>query len=674
MFTGCDAYNGRMPSLLIRRAVRTVSATILTVVVSAAGVITGTQVAQAAHTASIVLTPAVVSAGPGENLAITVHVSNTSSVALPEGEAVITAPSTAISSVEDLDAWFAASDKDTQPGRYLDTIDIPEVAAGKTVDVTAEIALSAGRFGGVWGARGLAVDYVLDGDSAASSRSSFIWTPTAAPSSVAFTGILPIVPPPSTSGLLTAQELTELTGPSGILTRQLSVAQARPVAIGVDPRILASIDALGDKAPEGALAWLELLTSLPNESFLLSYADADISAQAQSGLQTLLAPSISDVVTAPVDTSPSPTTSGAPSTTPSANPAPVARPVFTPTVNNIAWPVANSVIASDLGIFSGSGFTAAILSSGNVSGDVLSVGVASGLPSVVTLDGLSSALNNNDASRAAAYLAVSASDETQAGKAFAALPRETFSITGLTKLGMTLDTVLGQNWVSTGSLTTSLAGASSALGITDSPESSQRISVVSSLLARNAALGSFATIAEDPTLITNPASRELAAVLSVGWITNSQWSTAVTQSMRASQKVLNSVSVVTSSTINMVGGQANIPISVHNALLQPVTVVVNADPNNARLIVKGAEKITIQPESQAKAQIPVQAQVSNGSAILSVSLQSVDGVPVGEPVSIPINVRADWELWGLGGVAIAFVGLLTAGVIRTLRRRRSSQA
>ena len=187
-------------------------------------------------------------------------------------------------------------------------------------------------------------------------------------------------------------------------------------------------------------------------------------------------------------------------------------------------------------------------------------------------------------------------------------------------------------------------------------------------------MGSFATIAEDPTLITNPASRELAAVLSVGWITNSQWSTAVTQSMRASQKVLNSVSVVTSSTINMVGGQANIPISVHNALLQPVTVVVNADPNNARLIVKGAEKITIQPESQAKAQIPVQAQVSNGSAILSVSLQSVDGVPVGEPVSIPINVRADWELWGLGGVAIAFVGLLTAGVIRTLRRRRSSQA
>ena len=169
----------------------------------------------------------------------------------------------------------------------------------------------------------------------------------------------------------------------------------------------------------------------------------------------------------------------------------------------------------------------------------------------------------------------------------------------------------------------------------------------------------------------NPATRELAAVLSVGWLGNSDWSTAVGESLRSSEKVLNSVSVVTSSTINMVGGQANIPLSVYNGLLQPVTVVVNADPNNARLIVKGSEKVTIQPESQAKAQIPVQAQVSNGSSVLTVSLQSVDGVAIGEPVSIPINVRADWETWGLGAVALAFVGLLTAGVIRTLRRRKT---
>ena len=661
-----------MPYLPISRAQRTVTAAFVALVLSIAGIVTGTPYAQAAQSATIVLTPAAVSAGSGENLSLTLHVTNTSSVALPEGEAVITAPSAAISTVDDLDAWFAAADKDTQPGRYLDTIDVPEIAAGKSVDVTAEISLATGRFGGLWGARGLAVDYVLDGDSAATSRSSFIWTPSVAPGQVAFSGILPIVPPPSTAGLLSEKELTELTGPSGILTRQLAVASGRPVVLGVDPRIIASIEALGDMAPEGALAWLELLNSLPNESFWLSYADSDISAQAQAGATSLLAPATTDVIAAVVEPTPSATPSVTPSSTEA--PVPVVAPLFTPTLNNIAWPAANSVISSDLGIFSKSGLATAILSSRNVNGNVLSSGVASGMPAVVTLDGLSTALSNNDASRAAAYLAVSTVDETQASKAFAALPRETFSITGLSKLGMTLDTVLTQGWVTPSSVSAGLASATSELGITDSPESSQRISVVSSLLARNAALGSFATIAEDPALITNPASRELAAVLSVGWLGNDSWSAAVTQSMRDSQKALGSVSVVTSSTINMVGGQANIPISVHNSLLQPVTVVVNADPNNARLIVKGAQKITIQPESQAKAQIPVQAQVSNGSAILTVSLQSVDGVPVGEPVSIPINVRADWELWGLGAVAIAFVGLLTAGVIRTLRRRRNSEA
>jgi hypothetical protein len=452
------------------------------------------------------------------------------------------------------------------------------------------------------------------------------------------------------------------------LTRQLAVAQGRPVAIGLDPRILTSIDVLGDKAPESALTWLSALKSLPNETFLLAYADADISAQAQAGAGSLLTPDTTDVIVPVVQTSAT--------ETPSPTPASVAvtEPLFTPTLNNVAWPASNSVVATDLGIFTASGYTSSILSSGNVTGNVMSSGVAGGLPSAVTLNGLSSALENNDLARAASYLAVSSVDETQAGRSLAALPRETFSITGLTKLGLTLDALAAQSWVGAGTLSSALSSAASELQIVDVPESNQRISVVSSLLARNAAIAAFSTIAETPGLITSPASRELAAVLSVGWINNPEWSEAVSESLRESDKVLNSVSIVTSSTINMVGGQANIPISVLNSLLQPVMVKVEADPNNARLIVNGSKEITIQPESQAKAQIPVQAQVSNGSSILTVSMTSIDGLPIGQPVAIPINVRADWETWGLGAVALAFVGLLTAGVIRTIRRRNKSVA
>jgi hypothetical protein len=656
-----------MPSLLIRRVTLSFSALLTALLLLVAGLgSTSIPSAHAADAASVVLTPVTLSAGPGDNLSVTVSVTNPGTQTLPAGELVITAHAAALSSVSDLDSWFAAEDSDTQPGRFLQSADIPDVPVGKTVDVVLELPLSLGRFGGIWGVRGLAVDYLLDGSSAGTARSSFVWTPTAAPEKTAFMGILPVVPPPSTSGLLTEVELTELTGPSGILTRQLAVAQGRPVAIGVDPRILTSIEVLGEKAPESALAWLSVLKSLPNETFLLAYADADISAQAQAGAGSLLTPDTTDVIVPVVQAS------ATASPSPTQAPVPVAEPLFTPTLNNVAWPASNSVIASDLGIFTSSGLTSAILSSANVSGNNMSSGVASGVPSVVTLNGLSSALENNDVARAASYLAVSSVDETQAGRSFAALPRETFSITGLTKLGVTLDALTAQGWVSPGTLSSALGSAATELQIVDIPESSQRISVVSSLLARSDAVTSFSTIAENPSLITNPASRELAAVLSVGWLGSSDWAQAVSDSLQASDKVLNSVSIVTSSTINMVGGQANIPISVLNSLLQPVTVKVEADPNNARLIVNGSKEITIQPESQAKAQIPVQAQVSNGSSILTVSLQSVDGVPIGEPVAIPINVRADWETWGLGAVALAFVGLLTAGVIRTLRRRKKT--
>jgi hypothetical protein len=658
-----------MPTLPLRRIAMPVFAALVAFVLIVAGSATShLPRAHADENASVGLTPAALSAGPGENLSVTVTVTNTSTQSLPTAEAVITAGSAPLSTIADLDSWFAAEDQFTQPGRFLASVEVPEVPAGKTVDVLVELPLASGRFGGLWGARGLAVDYVIDNDSAAAGRSSFVWTAGLAPEKTAFAGILPLVPSPSTSGLLTAAELTELTGPSGILTRQLAIAQGRSVTMAVDPRILSSIEALGENAPEGALSWLSLLRSMPNESFLLAYADADISAQAQAGAGSLLIPSTTDVIT-PLVLSDSAATPA-----PTETPLPRAEPLFTPTLNNVAWPASNAVIGSDLGIFTASGLTTGIFSSANVLGANTSFGVVSGLPSVVTLNGLSSAVNNNDVSRAASYLAAAAQDEAAAGRTYAALPRETFSITGLTKLGVTLDTLAAQAWVTSGTVAGGMSSASAELEIVDSPESSQRISLVSSLLARNAAVSSFSTIAEDPGLITSPASRDLAAVLSVGWLGNSEWASAVSESLTASQKILNSVSVVTSSTINMVGGQANIPISVMNSLLQPVTVVVNADPNNARLIVTGSEKITIQPESQAKAQIPVQAQVSNGSSILTVSLQSVDGVPIGEAVAIPVNVRADWETWGLGAVALAFVGLLTAGVIRTVRRRKNTNS
>jgi hypothetical protein len=102
--------------------------------------------------------------------------------------------------------------------------------------------------------------------------------------------------------------------------------------------------------------------------------------------------------------------------------------------------------------------------------------------------------------------------------------------------------------------------------------------------------------------------------------------------------------------------------------------LVRATPSNARLTVDSDATVVVQSKVQSKALVPVKARVGNGSVLLTVSLYSPDGVPVGGPASLPVNVRADWESWGLGGVGALFVALLIVGVVRTVRKRQREGA
>lgn len=661
-----------MLSAEIRRAL-TVPVVFLTTLLVIAGFLSVTSPgAQAADDVSLSMSPSSASAGPNDVLSVTLTVTNKSTEDIPAGEAVVTAPSEVISQVSELDAWLAASDGNATPGRFLSTVEIPAVEAGKSISVVQDLPLSLGRFGNTWGPRGLAVNYEAD-PASASARSVFVWAPSEAPGKTAFSGVMSLIAGPSTAGLYTAEELTTFTGPDGVLTRQLRVARGHSVALGVDPRILLSLEVLGSAVPESAKSWLAELAAFPGESFLLSYADADISAQAQAGASTLIAPDNKDVVHAEA-ADPAASATPVPSETPSVVKDIVSR--FEAQLPNLGWPAAHSVVSTDLPVFANNGLTALILSSSNLvsAGESPSSGILAGSSVAVTTSGLSSALARGDLPRAGAYAAAGLLDSSTSGHMFAEIIRDETSLTALGKQEQTLSAFSALPWVGSGTISSALSSASTGLSLADSPESGSRITTVQGLLTRNQAVTNFSTITENPTLLTSPAARDLAAVLSVGWLKEKSWSEAVNENLRSTTAVLNSVAVSTSSTVNMVGGQANIPISVRNNLTQPVTVVVTADPSNGRLLVDGGETITIQPESQAKARIPVKAQVGNGSVSLTVTLSSASGIAIGQPAVIPINVRADWESWGLAALGVAFAGLLTAGVIRTVRRRRIEAA
>ena len=96
--------------------------------------------------------------------------------------------------------------------------------------------------------------------------------------------VVPVTAGPTAEGLLTADELVELTGPEGSLTNILDAVEGTEAILAVDPAIPAAIRVLGSSAPPTALLWLARLEALPQTRFALQFGDADVAAQVQAGI------------------------------------------------------------------------------------------------------------------------------------------------------------------------------------------------------------------------------------------------------------------------------------------------------------------------------------------------------------------------------------------------------
>jgi len=629
----------------------------------------------------------------GQELAVTMTLVNTSKESIPSGQIVVTTGSDVLADTKALDQWLAKSDDEQQPGRWLGVIDSPVLPAGASVDVTATLPLDNALYGSTWGPRGLAADLEVGGQSVGSGRGVVVWALPASTNSARLVTLLPIVSPASASGLLTAEELAILTSPVGVLTTQLTVATGRNVTLAVDPRILASILALGDQAPESATTWLAQLSALPNESFSLAFADADVALQAQAGATTLLTAGFSDqallvpTATATATTAATPATPATPATTPAPDSAVQEFP-WAPQLTGITWPADNTVIGSDLPVLSTNGMQYSILSSSNID-------AATSSPALVAVEdqralstsaGLSQAMQDasmalsdsawaHSFSLASAYLATSALNPVTQQATLAALARKDLGDIVESRLTQTLDRISALPWVEAGSLAaiTALQSPPSAK-IVDQPESEDRVKAARAVMERHGALAAFSTVLTTPALLTDATTRQELALLSVAWTSREGLAGAVNGYQQETSATLNSIRIVPSSEIQMVGGQVNIPLTIENSLKLPVTVLVKATPSNARLTVDSDATLIVQGESQGKALVPVIARIGNGNVSLTVTLSSPTGVSIGAPAILPVNVRADWESWGLGGLGLIFAGLLVTGVIRTFRKRRNDQS
>lgn len=654
-----------------------------------------------------------------QTLQLTVTVTNDTATAIPKGTVEVFLAERALTSRAALNDWLDP-DEDSDFGDLMTSVPLPEpVPAHSTVSVPVSVpSESLGLFEwSPWGPRGIAASLSADDTVRASDESTFVWYPDTSESTppvvtpVDLAIAMPITTPASSTGLIGAEDLATYTADGGILTRQLDGVVNRPVAIAIDPMIIASIRVLGTSAPASAVDWLNRLASATNDIFPLGYADADPSLAVQAGASTPLTPTSLAFATDPANfapTAPEAPPAGEGETaepnipSPTSTEEPPAEAGTVPTLGQllawdytttaIAWPADNVVAQADLSAFSAAGLTSTILASGNVAEDdsVATAGTTIDMGSdqvgLVADTGISQALRRAvTATTEASWRGAMADLSSQVAIVAAANPDEALTLLATmdrgwpptaARLSQTLETLANQPWYAPTALTNAAATTvSTDVSFVPQAEPAASVDLASRLIDREAEVGEFAAALADPTAVTAPNRLALLGLLATSWeSTPGDWRTAVGDNLAASHEVLGSVTVSTTGPINVVGSKVDIPITLNNALNQAATVRVQVVPSNGRLVVGNDVETVIDADSAKAVSIPVTAAVGNGAVTLRVTLFTPSGSSMDQASLISVNVRADWEGIGSRIFAALVVLFFGFGVWRNIVHRRHDRA
>lgn len=643
---------------------------------------------------------------PGDPLILNGSISNPSDSDLAAGTATAYLDRNAAASRSDLDSWLgttAAPAAADGLGTRLISVPTPAVPAGRTANISiivqpSDVGLSADS---EWGTHGIAVVVTVAGNSIGQSRSDIVWYPDGTVIPTALAVAMPLTVPATNVGLIPADTLAAYTAPDGLLTRELDRVINRPVAIGVDPMIIASIRILGPSAPPSATDWLDRLQAAQNETFPLSYADSDLAAAAQAGAKRLLTPT-----SFPIDSKLFPGYTPAPtgSATATATPGPTTTPAptlpntqtltqfpYTAALSGLAWPSDDSVVESDLDAFTTIGFRSAILSSTNVSyGDLdytPSAPAKLGDHPVIVSDSQLSALLRaaaaapdeltweKDMANLSAAIAIVTRQRGEVRSLLATVGRG--SPGGNDRLGETLQALAALPWANSATLAGDLAPSAGAatVTVTAKPEPAGRIDTVRRLLASEAAVGNFSSILADPAVITGERRLSLLAVLGNSWRQQlPAWNTATQKYLTASDKLVGSVRIADIGSLFVPAQAVRLGISVTNKLDWPVTVYVTlASPSGMIKVEDQRVELTVEANSQAKAAIPVRA-LANGRVAVRASLSSATNVPIGSTASLKVDVQAGWESVFTAIAAIAVALVFGFGIYRNIAKRRRANS
>ncbi len=630
---------------------------------------------------------------PGEALSLSLTVQNGTASATPALAVSVSLGRSALADRTALTAWLGGSTSGA-PTQQIATTTIEPVASGSqsvtAVRVDPADPVLAGRAPGVYP---LVASYI-SADGVVASTSAVI-IPPADDREVGIGVVVPITAGALAEGLLTAEQLTELTGPEGALSAQLDGVEGSSAILAVDPAILAAIRVLGTTAPVSATAWLERLDALPNSRFALQFGDADVALQLQTGLPRPLEPLSLAYAMTPEDFVPARERTPSPTPSESTDPNAPAIPDVETLVRvdgsrpAVYWPAAGTagpdVVATlgQAGTEDQSSLTlvSSASTAAGATGGTVPAHARMGEADVLVYDADVSAalheasLREESVLRAAplaaatAYLAF-ASAESRGSPLLVTLGRDP------DRSRVALGSTIAAATQAPNVVASSLGGLTSSppvtLTVLDAAPDDARVAEASRLLSEEADISRFATILEDMTLLTGPERAEILQLFGVAWRADGAgWTTAVAAHRVATQTTLDSVGLLPTSTINLFGSGAGLRFWVRNDLPYPVSLVLYASPDDLRLDVQRANPLVATASSNTRVEVPVQARVGNGEVILALQLRSRASVAIGDPENVEVNVRAEWENVGIAALSVVVGGLLILGAARTVLRLRA---
>jgi hypothetical protein len=647
-----------------------------------------------------------------QDLNATVVITNTGSESLNPGTVSLQLTDAAFGQRASLNAWLKQSG-DAPAAHELGSTSTGIITPGTSTTVSITVPAAAiGITRPTTGVYGL-VAHLTDGTNPiAAGAGSIVWNTGTGYGRTSVAVAMPLTAPATADGLISAADLATYTSATGILSRELNGVVEHPaVAIAVDPMIIASIRVLGTAAPASAISWLRQLEQAGNDTFPLQYGDADVAGQVQAGLTDLLQPISLNYAINPDNLK---AASNIGETTPARDVNPFSTPTPTPTngpelpsteellswpysLSGFAWPPDDTVRAADLPIFAKNGLTTTILDGDNTNAASLPTTPNAALPvsggrALVADDAVSDALRaateaaNNDAWNEAmaslnAQLAMIGGEGAPDQVILATLGRA--GPASWQTLSQTFTALTAMPWATPASIRDAISSTTTAqLAVKDSPEKDARLASITGLLGREsgaasdgASLTGFATVLTDPTVLTGPSRNQLMSLLGAGWLSEqNDWPSAVSASLTASGKVLDSVQIVPPGKVSQLSNEVLIPITVSNSFTQPVNIVLRTTPSNGRLEIDSDTSKVVPPEASAKLLVPVKARVGNGKVQLTMELFSPTGVKIGATQKATVDVHAEWE--GLGALIIAALAILLFGfgLFRSIRRRRRERS